>query len=106
CRAMIAELGASHANAATPATLDTGPDAATPARRLPPRGESFGRYVVLEWLGQGGMGAVYRARDGLLQREVALKVIDLRAPGARRVMREARASAALEHPNVIATFDV
>ena len=79
-------------------------------------GDSFDRYVIQEPLGQGGMGAVYRARDPKLQRSVALKVLafeGLTGPasqpeseGHARLLREARAVAALDHPNVVAVFDV
>jgi serine/threonine protein kinase len=64
------------------------------------RGE---RYEVLERVGAGGMGAVYRARDRELGREVALKVVhDARDPAAlaRRLRREAQTIAALEHPSI------
>jgi len=76
------------------------------------RGETFGRYVVHETLGAGGGGQVYRARDTLLNRDVALKVL-LEGQGGTeqstlrvRILREARAAAQLNHPNVIAIFDV
>src|SRR5579883_1269937 len=54
------------------------------------------------------MGEVYRARDTRLQRDVALKVLSAgaaTAEGAARMLREARAAAALHHPNVVAVFD-
>src|SRR5262245_53618072 len=81
-------------------------------------GDTVERYTVLEPLGGGGLGEVYRARDGRLQREVALKILRLPAGGAGatggvpateardRVLREARAAAALHHPNVVAVYDV
>jgi eukaryotic-like serine/threonine-protein kinase len=71
------------------------------------------RYRIEEVVGRGGMGAVYRARDQRLEREVAVKVVS--APGGdtaslaglrARFQREARAIAALQHPNVVTVFDV
>jgi tetratricopeptide (TPR) repeat protein len=69
----------------------------------------LGRYVVLEALGEGGMGIVYAAYDPELDRRVAIKL--LRAghgdPEARlRLLREAQAMARLSHPNVVAIYDV
>jgi serine/threonine-protein kinase len=72
-------------------------------------GERFERYTIEEAIGEGGMGCVYRARDDRLGRRVALKVISEGAPGgdaAARLLREARAAAALDHPNAVAIFDV
>lgn len=72
-------------------------------------GEPFGRYRVEALLGEGGMGQVYRATDERLRRQVALKVISaevLGAGAAERLLREARAAAAIDHPNVVAIFDV
>jgi formylglycine-generating enzyme required for sulfatase activity/tRNA A-37 threonylcarbamoyl transferase component Bud32 len=67
------------------------------------------RYVLLDLLGQGGMGAVYRARQTRMDRVVALKVIrpeTLKAPTAvERFQREARLAAKLAHPNVVTVFD-
>lgn len=64
---------------------------------------------VLELVGQGGMGAVYRARQKLLDRTVALKVLPPdsgKDPAfAERFMREARAMAKLTHPNIVWVFD-
>src|SRR5262249_4765323 len=72
-------------------------------------GETFERYTVEALIGEGGMGHVYRARDTRLERRVALKVINDRASSrdaAARLVREARAAAALDHPNAVAIFDV
>jgi serine/threonine protein kinase len=68
-----------------------------------------GRYQVEELVGQGGMGAVYRARDVSLDRDVALKVLrtDLADPShAARLEREARILARLEHPGIVPVHDV
>jgi len=66
--------------------------------------DRFGTYRVLELLGAGGMGRVYRALDEALQREVALKTLlpALAADGefVTRFTREARSAAALNHPNI------
>src|SRR5437667_8006878 len=67
------------------------------------------RYRLLERLARGGMGVVYAAEDGKLQRRVALKVLDV--PGtdgdlANRLIREARVLAALEHPGIVPVHDV
>lgn len=67
-----------------------------------------GRYELLEEIGRGGMGTVYRARDRELGREVALKVERLPGPAARersRLLREARVLARLEHPGIVPVHD-
>jgi|HubBroStandDraft_6_1064221.scaffolds.fasta_scaffold87713_1 serine/threonine protein kinase len=76
-------------------------------------GDTFDRYTIEGLLGQGGMGCVYRAHDPRLGRRVALKVIsDGRRDGQAdaganaRLLREARAAAALDHPNAVSIFDV
>src|SRR5262249_7185311 len=68
----------------------------------------FDRYEILGPLGEGGMGTVYRARDTRLERLVALKVLrhDARDDRGRRFLREARALAALVHPNIVGIHDV
>jgi len=69
----------------------------------------LGPYAILDPLGAGGMGEVYRARDTRLGREVAVKVLPERfadSPEAlARFEREARAVAALSHPNILSLFD-
>ncbi len=73
-------------------------------------GSKLGPYEVISPLGAGGMGEVYRARDGRLGREAALKVLpDAVARDAVRRSRfehEARAASALAHPNIVTVFDV
>jgi hypothetical protein len=65
-----------------------------------------GRYAVRRLLGRGGMGAVYLAHDPELDRPVALKVPRLSDPDAEeRFLREARAAAALDHPNLCRVYD-
>jgi serine/threonine-protein kinase len=73
-------------------------------------GARLGRYEVLGLLGAGGMGEVYRAQDPSLDRTVALKVLPPSASSdperLRRFEHEARAAGALNHPNILAVFDV
>jgi eukaryotic-like serine/threonine-protein kinase len=68
-----------------------------------------GRYALGALLGAGGMGQVYRARDRVLERTVAVKVLSAAATQDRELVarfgREARAAAALHHPNIVAVFD-
>src|ERR1700686_3328185 len=73
-------------------------------------GTKLGPYEILALLGAGGMGEVYRARDTRLGRDVALKILpDSFARDGDRLRRfeqEARAVAALNHPNILAVFDI
>ena len=73
-------------------------------------GQLVGHYRVLEKIGTGGMGEVFRARDERLGRDVALKLIRPASSDnpdhLRRFEQEARAAAALNHPNILAIFDV
>ena len=68
-----------------------------------------GRYLVIELVGRGGMAEVYRARDELLGREVAIKVLAERFANDRsfveRFRREAQAAANLNHPNIVSLYD-
>jgi len=72
-------------------------------------GTSLGPYRIVEPLGAGGMGEVYRARDTRLGRDVALKVLSERLAGRpdalERFEREARTVASLSHPNILALYD-
>jgi eukaryotic-like serine/threonine-protein kinase len=77
--------------------------------QLPPVGAVLGHYRIIEEVGRGGMGVVFRARDEQLDRHVALKILPSRIfpnEGARqRFRREARVLAKLNHPNVAMAFD-
>jgi formylglycine-generating enzyme required for sulfatase activity len=72
--------------------------------------ERIGKYVILERIGRGGMGMIFKAHDPVLDRQVALKVIssevevtdELRA----RFFREAQACARLSHPNIVTVHDM
>jgi len=73
------------------------------------RGQRLGPYEILAPLGAGGMGEVYRAKDSRLGREVAVKVLPAHLSSNPQAMarfeREARAVAALNHPNILAIYD-
>ena len=73
-------------------------------------GTRLGPYEILEPLGAGGMGEVYRAHDPRLKRDVALKVLpaDLASERERleRFQREAETLAALNHPHIVTIFSV
>lgn len=85
--------------------MEDAPDTvATPQRTI-------GRFRIEGPIGAGGMGEVYAAYDPLLARRIALKIlspsgVDGESEQRRRVLREARAAAALAHPNVVKVFDV
>jgi len=74
--------------------------------------ETFGRYRILGELGRGAMGAVYRAVDPLIDREVAIKTLlptlpeEVAAEFRERFLREARSAGRLNHPNIVTIFDV
>ncbi len=73
-------------------------------------GRKLGNYEVVDKLGEGGMGEVWRARDARLNRTVAVKVLPAEFAGdpARRSRfeQEARALGALNHPNIVAIYDI
>ncbi|MDO5677142.1 MAG: protein kinase, partial [Propionibacteriaceae bacterium] len=67
-----------------------------------------GRYLLQQRLGRGGMSTVWRARDQVLDRDVAVKIVAEMEDAevtAERFRREARATAALNHPNIVTVFD-
>ncbi len=75
-------------------------------------GQSFGRYQILDQLGEGGMATVYKAYDTRLERDVAVKVIrtgslpqDTVVRALKRFEREAKALAKLTHPNIVPISD-
>src|SRR5688572_24555677 len=79
----------------------------TPASSLP---EKIGRYQILELVGRGGMGELYRAYDSVLDREVAVKVMlaDFSNDTEQmrpRFYREAKAAAKLQHRNIVTVFE-
>jgi predicted Ser/Thr protein kinase len=113
CRRLLSALARAAASGPQPgddSVAPTLPVASSTSETELPRGARFGRYVVLDWLGAGGMGVVYSAYDPDLNRKVALKV--LRNDGADRLpirdllLAEAQAMAQLAHPNVVTVFDV
>jgi eukaryotic-like serine/threonine-protein kinase len=73
-------------------------------------GTTVGHYEILEKLGEGGMGLVYRARDVLLDRTAALKFLPADSAAAddkrRRFVKEAQAASSLNHPNIITIYEV
>lgn len=73
-------------------------------------GASIAHYRIIEPLGAGGMGAVYRARDEKLNRDVALKLLPPDAVShedrRRRFLQEARAASALNHPHILTVFEI
>ena len=77
--------------------------------RLVP-GNKLGPYEVLSVVGAGGMAEVYRARDNRIGREIALKVVNESLASspelARRFEQEARIAGSLNHPNIVALYDV
>jgi Tol biopolymer transport system component/tRNA A-37 threonylcarbamoyl transferase component Bud32 len=84
------------------------PDSSKPARSLAP-GDRLGPYEIVAFVGAGGMGEVYRAYDARLSREVAVKTLrrsPVDAEHVARFSREARAAGSLNHPNIVAVYDV
>src|SRR6185503_11731990 len=82
------------------------------ASRIGPRmtGRKLGNYDILDKLGEGGMGQVWRAKDARLNRSVAVKILPADVAGdpvrRERFEQEARALGALNHPNIVAVYDI
>jgi serine/threonine protein kinase len=110
------EAEATEGPSAAEGTGVSGPTDVTVVRGTPsaptvgdvPGAESFGKYELLGEVARGGMGVVYRARQHGLDRLVALKMIlgTGGGDGAQRFLQEARAAAALDHPNVVPMYDI
>lgn len=90
--------------------LEESPVSSAEQRPKLPRGYKLDHFEVIELLGQGGMGVIYRARDSRLRRDVALKVLPpdfARDPAnVARFEREARAASALNHPNIVQVYEI
>src|SRR6185295_2395363 len=73
-------------------------------------GQMLSHYRIVEKLGEGGMGVLYRARDTRLDRSVAIKVLRPEALGnadrRRRLVQEAKAASALNHPHIVTVYGV
>ncbi|MBI5369169.1 MAG: tetratricopeptide repeat protein [Planctomycetes bacterium] len=97
---------------AAPGAATEIPTDVAPAPPPPPAPLLAGRYEILQKLGEGGMGAVYRVRDRRLGREIALKLLLCAERGLAepddldRFQREVNAAAALHHPGIIRVLDV
>ena len=73
-------------------------------------GTKLGRYEIRSKIGEGGMGEVYRARDTQLDRDVAVKILPAQIARDQqrlhRFLQEARAAAALSHPNIAHIYEI
>jgi predicted ATPase/serine/threonine protein kinase len=98
------EAGSQFLHAAAPEVLKFAPPSALAS------GTNVGSYQIIELLGAGGMGEVYRARDPRLDRELAIKVLSLalcsHPEALSRFEREARSASSLNHPNIVTIYEL
>jgi serine/threonine-protein kinase len=91
-------------------SIEAAPAAAAPRAAPDDRGEVVGHYRVLDELGRGAMGVVYRAEDMRLKRPVALKFLTAQLSADKRARarleREAQAASALDHPNICTVYEI
>jgi len=108
CLALVAALGRAVGSERGTVSGQEESGARGPQTEDPVRpGSRVGRYEIIRWLGQGGMGTVYAAYDPQLDRDIALKLLHRSlAEEQSRLLREAQAMAQLAHPNVVAVHDV
>jgi serine/threonine-protein kinase len=101
--------------AVRPRTVSRARGEAPPGLDVPTEGQkAIGRYEIVKTVGRGAMGIVYKARDPLLDRVVAVKTIvspqgvgkRVRAAYLERFQREAKAAAKMQHPAIVTIFDV
>ncbi len=81
-----------------------------PDRTIDNKPSEIGKYRIIELIGEGAMGVVYRATDSVLDRTVAIKVMSAsiarQADLRQRFLREAQAAGSLQHPNVVTIYDL
>jgi predicted Ser/Thr protein kinase len=113
CRELLSELvQLGFADEAPPVTTASTAPVSSGTRLELASGSHVGRYVILQRLGEGGMGVVYSAHDPELSRKVALKLLRGDFAHAQhgtlreRLRREAQAMAQMAHPNVVTIYDV
>ena len=108
CPTCLIRLGLEQTEPGLP-TKTTQGDPARPAPQPSELEQDFPQLEILEVLGQGGMGVVYKARQKSLDRLVALKILSVPAEAgpdfAERFAREARALASLAHPSIVTVYD-
>jgi serine/threonine protein kinase len=106
--AMLDEIEATADADALPESACSSDIAAAPSSGILPNDTVLGRFAITGFVGQGGMGRVYSARDPDLNREVALKVIAQKADASssERFIREAQAASSLNHPNIVTVHEV
>jgi predicted ATPase/serine/threonine protein kinase len=107
-RAEVQSLIASHEEAGSQFLAEAAPQVLQLGAA--PVGSKLGSYEIIELLGAGGMGEVYRAKDTRLERTVAIKILPFalsaNSDRLRRFEREARSASALNHPNIVTIYEL